>query len=293
MTPLSILLILISATLHSSWNFFSKRGNWPFEFFFWVFLWGVLLYLPFFIGFTPFPAPFFEAPLKLWYLSFLSGLIQTVYFVCLIEAYRMGDLSFVYPVSRSSPLFTLLWATLFIGEILSSTGVLGVGLVTLGIFLISIKDIQLKRPLSQPGDFSFRPYLLTIIAALLGSIYPVLDKKVVQILHPVFYTWLINFWMMIFVGVYLLRKRRVSFSKVWAESKKEIFTIVFLQNVGYGCFLMALGMSKVSYVMAFRQISVLFGAVMGILFLKEGHWKPRMIGALILTLGLLLIGTAK
>jgi len=88
-------------------------------------------------------------------------------------------------------------------------------------------------------------------------------------------------------------KEESPFQRFGLNRRKEIFTIVFLQNVGYGCFLMALGMSKVSYVMAFRQISVLFGAVMGILFLKEGHWKPRMIGALILTLGLLLIGTAK
>ena len=263
------------------------------EFFLWVFLWGTLLYLPFFITLTPFPALLFEAPLQIWYLSFVSGLIQTIYFICLIEAYRTGDLSFVYPVSRSSPLITVLWASLFIGEILSSTGVVGVGLVTLGIFLISIRDIQLKRPLSRPGDLSLRPYLLSVIAALLGSIYPVVDKRMVQILHPVFYTWLINFWMTIFVGVYLLRWRKASFSRVWAESKKEIFTIVFLQNIGYGCFLMALGMSKVSYTMAFRQMSVLFGALMGTLFLKESHWKTRIIGASILAVGLVLIGTAK
>jgi uncharacterized membrane protein len=52
-------------------------------------------------------------------------------------------------------------------------------------------------------------------------------------------------------------------------------------------------MSKVSYVVAFRQAGALFGAGMGILLLKESHWKPRIIGALILTFGLLLIGLAK
>jgi uncharacterized membrane protein len=56
---------------------------------------------------------------------------------------------------------------------------------------------------------------------------------------------------------------------------------------------MALTMSKVSYVVAFRQVSALFGAGMGILFLKESQWKTRMTGALILTMGLILIGLAK
>jgi uncharacterized membrane protein len=56
---------------------------------------------------------------------------------------------------------------------------------------------------------------------------------------------------------------------------------------------MALQMSKVSYVVAFRQVGALFGAGMGIYFLKESYWKTRIAGALILTLGLLLIGLAK
>jgi len=294
LTPFSIILILISAILHSSWNFYSKRGNWPLEFFFWVFLWGSLLYLPFFIGLTSFPALLFEAPLQLWPLSFASGLIQTIYFICLIEAYRVGDLSIVYPISRSAPLYTLLWATLFIGEILSVKGVLGIGLVTLGIFVISMRDFHLKSfsPQSQK-PFSSLPYLLAFIAAVSGSIYSVLDKVVVQILHPVFCTWLINLWMSINVGIYLLFHREAPLLKVWKESKKEIFTIVFLQNIGYGCFLMALTMSKVSYVVAFRQMSALFGAGMGILLLKESQWKTRMAGALILTLGLILIAFEK
>jgi len=165
LTPLSILLILISAILHSSWNFYSKRGDWPLEFFFWVFLWGSLLYLPFFIGLTSFPAMLFEAPLRLWSLSFASGLIQTIYFICLIEAYRVGDLSVVYPISRSAPLYTLLWATLFIGEILSGQGVLGIGLVILGIFVISMRDLHLKVFLPNPKNLS-HSYLIFSLSSL-------------------------------------------------------------------------------------------------------------------------------
>jgi len=52
-------------------------------------------------------------------------------------------------------------------------------------------------------------------------------------------------------------------------------------------------MSKVSYVVAFRQVGALFGAGMGIVLLKESYWKTRLSGALILTLGPVLIGLAK
>lgn len=293
MTPLSIVLILISAFIHSSWNFFIKRGNWPLEFYFWVFLGGTLFFLPFFFILSDFPALLFRAPSQFWYLSMISGLIQTVYFLCLIEAYRVGDLSIVYPLSRSAPLFTLIWAVLFIGEVLSVKGVIGIGLVTLGIYVSSMKDFRLKNALSHSEHLTSRPYLLAFISAMGGSVYSIIDKIALRIIHPAIYTWLIDLWMCIYIGAYLLFRNGDSFRRVWKEFKREIFIIVIMQNGAYLLALMALQMSKVSYVVAFRQVSALFAAGMGVLLLKESQWKNRITGALILTLGLVLIALAK
>jgi uncharacterized membrane protein len=293
LTPFSILLLLISALIHSSWNFFTKRGNWPGEFFFWVFFWGALLYLPFFIAFGIFPSFILQAPSKLWWIVILSSLLETFYFFCLVEAYRVGDFSLVYPISRSAPLFTQIWAVVFIAEVLSTMGILGICLVFVGIFVISLRDFHIKNIIPQTNRLVSRPYLLALSAAVATSIYSVLDKVGVQIIHPVFYIWLINLWMTIYTVLYLFLRRQTSFWKVWQESKKDILIIAILQNAAYLLVLMALRMSKVSYVVAFRQVGALFGAGMGIFFLKESHWKTRITGALILTFGLLLIGLAK
>ncbi len=88
-------------------------------------------------------------------------------------------------------------------------------------------------------------------------------------------------------------RREVSLWKVSQESKKEILTISVLQNVAYLLVLMAMQTSKVSYVVAFRQVGVLLGTGMEIFILKGSHWKARIIGSLILTSGLVLIGLAK
>jgi uncharacterized membrane protein len=138
-----------------------------------------------------------------------------------------------------------------------------------------------------------RSYLLALVAAIASSIYSVIDKVGVQMIHPVFYLWFINLWMSVYTGIYLSFRRERSLWKIWRESKKEIVIISLLQNAAYLLVLMALQMSKVSYVVAFRQVGALFGAGMGIIFLKESHWKTRLTGALILTLGLVLIGLAK
>jgi uncharacterized membrane protein len=293
LTPFSILLILLSAILHSFWNFITKKGNWPIAFFFWVFLSGTLLYLPLLIGLGVLPSLLLDASPRLWWIVISSGLFETIYFISLVEAYRVGDLSFVYPISRSAPIFTQFWAMLFIGEILSIRGTLGIGLVVLGLFVISLNDFRLTRMIPSPIQATSRPYLLALTAAMASSIYSVIDKVGVQIVHPVFYLWLINLWMTVDTGIYLILRKECSSLKVWRESRREILLVTLFQNVAYLLILMALQISKVSYVVAFRQVGALFGALMGILLLKESHWKTRILGAFILTLGLVFIGLAK
>ncbi len=293
MTPLSILFTLASALIHSSWNFLAKKGNWPIEFFFWVFLVGTFLYLPFFIGFGVFLTFLSQASTRLWLLSILSGAIQTVYLISLMEAYRKGDLSLIYPVSRSSPLFTQLWAALFIGEILSPLGVGGIILVTAGIFVISSGYFKSGIVLSHAQRPSRLPYLLAFIAAITGSIYAVIDKVCVQVVHPAFYTWILDLWVCLGIVLYHLFRKTETLLRTWKEWKKEIMVIAIFQNASYLLILMALQMSKVSYVVAFRQAGVIFGTAMGIIFLKESHWKTRLSGAIVLTIGLILIGVAK
>jgi len=292
LTPLSILLVLSSAFIHSSWNFIAKRGNWPLEFFFWGFLCGALMYLPFLAGLGYLPLFLGQLSPKVLAISLTSGFIQTIYFICLIKAYRMADLSLVYPISRSAPLFTQIWAFLLIGEIVSFQGIVGISLVILGIFVTSIREFHLKRVIPS-FHASRRPYFLALAAALAGSVYVVFDKAGVQILHPLLFGCLINLWMCTFIGLYTWRHKETGLLKIWHESKKDIVMIAFLQNVGYILILWALQWSKVSYVISFRQAGVLLGALMGILFLKESHWKTRLTGAVILTLGLVLIGLAK
>jgi len=293
LTPFSIALVLISALIHSSWNFFTKKGNWPGEFFFWVFFLGVVLYLPFFTALGVSPSFLIHPPAGIWGLTLASGFFETIYFVCLIAAYRGGDLSLVYPISRSAPLFAQIWAILFIGEFLSAGGVGGIIFVMIGLFVISLRGFHIEPLLPQTNRFTSRPYLLALTAAVASSIYSVIDKVGVQLVHPIFYIWFINLWMATLMGLYLILRRQLSFRKVWQESKKEILIIAILQNAAYLLVLMALQMSKVSYVVAFRQVGALFGAGMGIYFLKESYWKTRIAGALILTLGLVLIGLAK
>jgi uncharacterized membrane protein len=128
---------------------------------------------------------------------------------------------------------------------------------------------------------------------MMGSVYSVIDKVCVEIGHPVFYIWITDLWMCGGLGLYHLLRKSDTLAKAWHDGKWDIPVIALLQNASYLLILLALQMSKVSYVVAFRQVAALFGAALGVIFLKEKHGKTRMIGAAILTLGLILIAFAK
>ena len=115
MTALSLLLVLLSALAHSSWNLLLKRAGDP-E----VFAWCLLIV-----------ASVLLAPVGLallWYNSVgLSGLwfllatvvLHVFYFNLLARGYSQGDLSLVYPVARGmGPMIVPVLAVVFLSEII-------------------------------------------------------------------------------------------------------------------------------------------------------------------------------
>jgi uncharacterized membrane protein len=51
--------------------------------------------------------------------------------------------------------------------------------------------------------------------------------------------------------------------------------------------------SKVSYVAAAREVSIVFSALFGIIWLGESHRQQRLIGALVIALGVVFIGLSR
>ena len=60
------------------------------------------------------------------------------------RAYQRGDLSIVYPIARGIvPALVSLWAMLLLGEVLSGTVWLGIGLIVTGIALRNWKALRM------------------------------------------------------------------------------------------------------------------------------------------------------
>lgn len=63
-----------------------------------------------------------------------------------------------------------------------------------------------------------------------------------------------------------------------------------LMRGGYMIVLYAMSIAPVSYILALRQVSVVIGALMGVIFLKESYGRVRVLGSFIIFLGVFILG---
>ncbi len=132
MTPLVVLLVLMAASMHAVWNALVKTSGDRLAIMVGISAVGGiagLAVLPFAV--TPAPAS--------WPYLALTTAIHIGYYLFLLRAYGIGDLSQVYPIARGgSPLILALISGPVVGEALSVTQAAGVGLISLGIISLSL-----------------------------------------------------------------------------------------------------------------------------------------------------------
>ncbi len=133
MSLLALLLVLLAAVLHAGWNYLAKSAQDTNAFLWWALLFGAVGYGAYIFATAP-----VYLPREVWLLYALSISAEVGYLITLVRGYASGDLSLVYPLARgSAPILVPLWSALFLGERLPAAGYVGVGLMVVGIFIVS------------------------------------------------------------------------------------------------------------------------------------------------------------
>ena len=299
MSTTAVLLILLSAFTHAGWNFFSKQGKADAGFYFLANIAGVVCLLPLVLIFSrqlaAFPAPVFL-------LAVFAGFCESIYYLSLGKAYQLGDLSIIYPLARSLPaLFVLLFSILFEGiENLSLYLAGGILLILAGTYFLPRKNFRennLKNYLNPASLFALLTALGTAGYSILGDKALVLARsssafEINPMVLSLLYLFLEGSFTCIWLGLFiLLRKKQKNFKELIRERGKQAFLTGAGIFLTYSLVLTAMAFVKdVSYVVAFRQLSIPIGAVLGIFILKEPAYPPKYAGIGMLLAGLVLVG---
>ncbi len=290
MSGLALGIVLVAAFLHASWNYLAKKSRNKLAFIWWAILFSVILFFPMFIYYWP-AATISSAG---WVCIVATGVLHAFYFWCMAGAYERGDLSLVYPLARGSgPLFVPILAVLLLNEQLSISGVLGITFVILGIFSIHLRSFSIQSMLEPFLAMRGGGSLWALCTGSTIAGYSLVDKIGVTNVHPPVYIYIMFVISLLLLSPYVFVKERLDLKKEWNINKIQILIVGFLDLFTYLMILFALQISKVSYVAAVREVSIVFSALIGIMLLQEKNAPQKLFGAVLISLGVALIGLSR
>jgi drug/metabolite transporter (DMT)-like permease len=265
------ILILVSALCHAVWSALIKSSKNPLSLMGITSVLEVTIFLP--LTFTvPFPT------LEVWYFLIATVIIHVFYRLNVIYSYRYGDLSYIYPISRgSSCLFVAIISILFLSSDISVAGFVGILIVCIGLFLISY---------SKNLSFNFRGFALAISTAILITAYTLVDGVGVRLSENGF-SYI--YWLFTLNGILLLIIGLISKDGL---RKRETYT--FRSGIAAGVFatssyaivVWSMQFIEIAYVSSIREISIVFAAIIGMLFLFEKNAKSRIIPSILIVSGI-------
>lgn len=280
MPLIAIALLLCSAALHAFWNLLLKQSPQKYIAMGWqVILSGIISAVV--LVFTGLP------PRSMWLFAFISMLLEAVYFVLLCFAYNDHDFSLVYPVARgAAPALVVLWSFLFLGEVPSTGGFIGIAIIIAGLIILGLTSIQ-QQPHGKP---QFKGVAVALSIALVISIYTLIDGFAVKN-GPVLPYAMSMFTMvpMITAPVLVRRYGWDRFLEGWRAQPIRLLAVGILGIIAYLFALYAYSIAPVNYSEAIREVSVVMGAFAGWYFLGEKMGRIRILGALVIFAGIVLI----
>jgi drug/metabolite transporter (DMT)-like permease len=270
--------VLFAAACHAGWNAAIKRGLDPLATTVLISLGAALVALAL-APLTGLPA----APAWPWAIA--SVVIHLGYFAFLIESYRAGDMGQVYPLARgTAPLITASLSPLIVGETVGITAFTGIALLAAGVILLSLRGgRELARIDARAVGFA----LLTAVTICAYSLVDGIGARLAGSAHAYSVALFAGIGP-VMLGYALVRGGRGAMAAMW-DHRAIGLAGGALQFGSYAIAIWAMTLAPIAIVSALRETSVLFGAVIAVVILKEPLRPPRIVAAAMIVAGLVLI----
>jgi uncharacterized membrane protein len=259
----ALTLALGSAALHAAWNLLLGRSRDIQAAAAATFVLSVAFA-------APLAVIWWSAEPSVWPYALASALLETVYVIALAYAYRVGEVSFVYPVTRGvAPVLTLLATIAVLGHAVTVSEVVGVLLVAGGVVFVR----------SPEGTADARAVLaITAISASIAA-YTLVDRVGIQ------HAGALTYFVLVLAGPALVYPPIVGVASV----RREVgITTVLAAGANLGSFvlgLLALRRGAAAPVLAVRSTSIVITTLLAGRVLSEQVSRRRIAGSVIVFAG--------
>ena len=268
-----VVLVLVWALLHASWNAMVKSSTDKALDTALIHLLGSVITLPM-VAVLGWP------PAEAWPYMAASVVIHIAYYTALTGAYKHGDLGLTYPLMRgTAPLLVALSASVTLGEHLSPLAWAGVLGISCGVLALGLGSKTVGSP---------RAIRFALANAVVIAIYTVVDALGARIsgnaIQYVVALFVLDGWP--FALIVLSRRGKAAWP--YARQRWPVATLGAFASLGsYGIALWAMTRAPVATVAALRETSVLFAALLGSWFLKEAFTLRRALGTGVIVAGVM------
>ncbi len=273
--PLAVTLaVLAAAVTHAVWNAIAHGIKDQMLAFALIGVGGILAAIPLIIvAALPRSAS--------WPYLLGSVAIHVFYVLLLMQCYRLGEFSQVYPLARGvSPLVVTILAAVFVGEHLALPQIAGVVVVSAGLAASSSAE-------RRPGRAAF---LAAIGTGLTIAAYTTVDGVGVRLsASPAGYIGWLMLLQSLEVPMFALVRRRHVLLKQPRRILLSGLAAGALSVLAYGLVLWAQTRGALAPIAALRETSVIFGAIIGTLVFREPFGRTRIAATVIVVGGILLL----
>ncbi len=296
MSPFNIGLILLSSFSHAFWNVLTQTSKNSRYFSGLKGLWILAMALPALVW-LDFP----WGPPELLFWAGVSGILHGVYILSLSRAYDSADISYVYPIARSAPVFVPVFAFLLLGEHLTPTTVLAIVIILLAIYILHFEGHLIRGFKNLYDAVRHQDLRWAFVTLALVVAYSLVDKKGMDVFlahYPdsAFVNGILFFFLESLVGfslallyLFITQPKQDLFS-VWRGEWGRALMAGVATLGSYGLICVVLQFEAVSAVVSLRQTSVLLVVYWGCFKLGEPFGKQRLLAGGLMVLGIALIG---
>ena len=252
-----VLVVLGAAFLHAFWNFL-VRGTHDKALGMAAVMFG---HLPLaFIGLFYAGLP----PEGAWPYVMASAVLHLGYQVFLLNAYRFGDLTQIYPVARgASPLLITLFTMITVPGVLKPMEVIGVIMVSGAIMTYGIVQYR-NKAVGVTG------IVLALITGCFIASYSIVDAVGTRLTQSaISYYGASTTANAVLFGLYLARFHPTVLTRMYRDAPSTFVIGGAASYFAYVAVLWACLSAPVAVVSSLRETSVLFAVALGVLFLKE------------------------
>ena len=277
------LAVLLAALLHASWNAMIKGGSDVLLDTATIVAYGGVLAVPF-VFVVPLPNA------ASWPFLFGSVVVHLAYYFLMVNAYRSGELSLVYPLMRGvAPLITAVLGIIWLRELPAPINWLGMLMISIGVIALALRPTGNAPVLAGHG----RAVNFALGNAAVIAVYTIIDGTGARLSgNP----WAYIVWLFVLdaipFSIYMLATRGRAFRIALVDRRWHGLIGATLSAGAYAISVWAMTKAPVALVASLRETSVLFATLIGARLLKEKLTLRRWAGVGAVVVGVVALKAA-